>query len=185
MNLFNRMLVMMVCLGLLAMGILMLNRALMLSWADSARAALGSAPLESFTWAAVACIGVALLLLLLELWPQRDRRLLASRMQDGTLTTYQPSALAKSLEKELLTVDGVRKARVGIRGHNHEVDVSQKLLIDGSYNLQEVSARAVACVREKVEKDYGLKLRNSRLTIDQAEPASSSEHSGRPSYRPW
>lgn len=127
-----------------------------------------SVPVVSLSWAAVAAIGAALLLILLEFWPRRPEGVFEAQMAGG-IVGHPARAIAAAVEQEAGAVEGVREARARIRGRGQEVDVFLRLVVDATHDTRDVATQAADRVRDRVEA-LGLHLRQPRITVERTEP---------------
>lgn len=164
----SRVLVALVGLALLVAGLaLVVWPATSLAYVEGWLAAVqrGQVPLAAIG-AVVACVG--LLLLALGLWPATGRRTATGHVGESVIH-YHVRAIESSIANELAGVEGVLRARVQAWGRRDGVEASIHLVMDASYDPQDVVARATARVHDKLERGMGLRVHAARMTIDRTE----------------
>jgi hypothetical protein len=172
---FNRIIVLLLALAMLALAVALLaTPETALSAAEDGLANLRAAPASSLLSGGTVLAALALVLLLLELRPAKARSsTFAARVEGGTVE-YPAATIGDIVERDLLRVEGVRQATAAITGRG-KVDVRARLLLAPDRDPQEVAAQASARLREKLERGLGLALGQVRLAIEPAEALQLAE----------
>ena len=126
----------------------------------------------SVAWAGAGVFALALLVIVLEVWPRRQSSEFLAKVS-GADVVYQPEAVASAVEKELAGLDGIRFTTVQANGRGRSVDLYLGLVTEPGQDTQEVATRAIAKARDTIERGLGLKLARSRLSIQSAEASRS------------
>jgi len=106
---------------------------------------------------------VAAVILLLEVWPRRGSQVFEAQVDGGTVE-YPAAMIARTVEKELATIDGIQRSRVVVGGHQRKVDLLVRLSTLPEDDSQELAEQTAGCVRDKVN-GLGLELGRLRLSI--------------------
>lgn len=179
MNLFNRILLVLLALLGLVGGIALIAVALtvpegVVAYFEAWAAYFGAGFLWQLTWAGVAAGGVlslvSLALLLLELGPRRRRLVQISRVggDAGMLTV---DSVARRIRHEVEALDQVKGARPRVTSRGQEVDVHLDLHTDLNTPVKSKDEEIRQVVRQTVEEGLGVKLR--RLEVEFHQEAES------------
>lgn len=179
MNLFNRILVVLLALVGLIVGVAVV--ALMLTLPEEVMAYFEawiayfrSGYLWQLTWAGVAGGGilglVCLALLILEFSPQR-RRLVQLAQVGGGVGMLTVDAVAQRVRHDVEALDQVKAARPRVTSRGQEVDIYLELRTDPAATISTKTEEVCQVVRQAVEQGLGVKLRRLGVEV-QHEPAS-------------
>jgi hypothetical protein len=126
--------------------------------------ALGRIDPASVKVAALGVGVVALVVFLFEAWPRWRRPVFESRI-DGGIVEYSTQVVADSVNRDLLTVDGVGDHHVEVTGRGNKVWVKIRIHFERDNAPATIASQASARVRESV-KHLGLEVETVRLVIE-------------------
>ncbi|MPZ13566.1 MAG: hypothetical protein GEU73_03945 [Chloroflexi bacterium] len=164
MALFNRVVVSLLFLALLALAVTLISvPSLVFGAGEILLATLRGLPPASVEAGAAALalpVGIGLLW---ELWPRPSRVFEASA--EGTTVVYPAQTVARVVQQELGGLEGILETKAAANGSRHKVGLNISMIAAPGQDPQQVAAWAATHVREKVERGLGLSLRRLRLSI--------------------
>lgn len=117
---------------------------------------------------------LALLLLVSELWPRRQRSF--ESRTDSMTVEYPARTVTDVLRRELLALDGVRAATAEATGDPRKINIRARLTTEAEYDPQDVAGRAGTRIRDQLERGMGLGIGQVRISVHPAKD-------GRPTRR--
>lgn len=126
--------------------------------------AVGRIDPASVQVAAAGVGAVAVGIFLVEAWPRWRRPIFEARI-DGGIVEYSAAVVADSINRDLLTVDGVGEHRVEVTGRGNKVWVKIRIYFDRDNAPATIASQASSRVRESVTY-LGLEVQAVRLVIE-------------------
>ena len=167
MTALNRTFVVLVALALFAGGMAF---ALVPGWPAIAGSLLSNTAGGEHIWIGLALAAIAALLLLLEFWPQR--RVYESSIE-GAVVEYPAASVREVAERELESIMGVRHAKAEVGSRRRGLDLRATLDTEVGFDAQDLSNRAAARLRERLERGLGLRVDRLRLAVRPGQSAPS------------
>jgi hypothetical protein len=165
MSVFNRIVVILLAMATLALALAVwLMPGLALTNLESTVLRLRTAPEVSFFVASLIGSAIALVILLLELWPHATSRVFLVRIEGGTLQ-YPAEAVTNLAERELARVDGIGQAKVSIRNRRGKLNVLAWLTTTEGADPRAVATSAAGRLRDKLERGMGLPVHDVAVSI--------------------
>ena len=161
---FNRILAVIVLLGVLALA-LALGLATQATTAalGSGVAAVSSLPTAWLLPGAALVAALALILLFAELRPRR--RSIVRAALEGATVEYDAGTVAEILQRELSRVDGVRGARAQVLARHGKLDVLARVAVADGHEPQQVASHGASRIREALQHGLGLEVHSVRMTM--------------------
>ncbi len=171
MSIFNRMMVVLLALAMLVGAMLVLMSPNTLVIAGNAIAGAGRDALSNLqmpyggpvTYAALAVVALAAVLLALELWPRPGPHFESG--VEGAVVDYSPATIRNMVRQELEQTEGVLRAHPDVRRRGKGIDLHVHVETEPGQDSKELAARASARVRERLERGLGLRVERVRLTV--------------------
>ncbi len=174
MNLFNRVLVVVLALLGLVIGVATMAALLavpndVLAYLEAWVAYFRADYLWQLTWVGAAVGGVlsliSLAVLILEFSPRR-RRLVELSQVGGGLGMVTVEAVAQRVRQEVEAIDQVKSARPRVTSRGREVDVNVGLRVDPAAAVAAKTEEVCQVVRQAVETGLGVKLRRLEVEVE-------------------
>jgi len=166
---FNRILV--IIFAIVALGIaiaLALQPGLAITWSQSITTTLQMMPLNTLENGAIITAICALVGLLIESRPRPTSSYYTAKL-DGCAVEYAADLVADTIERDIVTIDGIHGAHAHICMRGQKVDVAVALDTVPGIATQKVVGPASERIRDAV-KDLGLELGHLRLAITATRP---------------
>jgi hypothetical protein len=143
--------------------------------ASSAQQRLGGLAADPATLllAAVVVGVLALIVLLIEVWPRWHRSVFEARV-DGGVVEYSSGVVAESIRQALATQDGARDCQVEIAGRGSRVQTRVQLRLDPGTDPQIAASRLSGLARDRI-KSLGLTPDRLRMVIESPTETYDSE----------
>ena len=174
MSLFNRVVVIVLAFGVLALSMAVwLLPQVVLARLDASVSMLRRAPEVSFFVVGVIGATVALVVLVLELWPHPSPRVFRVRFDGGTLR-YPAVGVANLVERDVARMDGISRAKVSLRHRRGKLDVFAWLTTTEADDPKTIASAGAGRMRDKLERGLGLPVREMCLSVQPGEPAGAA-----------
>ncbi len=163
MNVFNRIVIVLLLLGLIALAVFLLVRPLQaVAWANANLVVLGDSVMDPAFWQTflitnLIAIAVFVILLWLEV-RKRRRKTVRVRTRAKSDAQLAVASVSHSLEYRIDELAGVRKVTPKVRSYGKSVGVQLDLDTSPSVNIGLLTDQIVDMVHDIVEGQLGLKL---------------------------
>lgn len=111
-------------------------------------------------------VAAGLVLLILELWPRSQSRILEIEVE-GARVRYPADLVIQRAEADLRRREAIEEARIRLRGRAAQLTVHGWLRLGEGVAPQAAAQRAAKALREQLEREFGLGVRDVRLTVQQ------------------
>jgi len=174
MNVLNRLVVLLLLLGVIALVVTIFVWPLeTINWAQNWLSAAETAVTTVSTWSIILAAGIGIILLafiliLIELFARRRRKTVKVRNVSGGKAELRTDSIGRRVAWHVDRLSDIVKVTPRVRAKGSSVDIVLNLETGPHVDVPMKTEEVLAVVREQVEGKMGLKLRSANIKIKSA-----------------